>query len=124
MCLWRQKQSYTVHRKDMETIIPQKNLFGIWGQYFYRRPKSLGFKLHEDYIDYSFDEISDPNERFDAYYTQVKQLTEFRIDDLIERTVWEREENRNNCFPHHGCRCPRRIGIRWKTTNRISQDVL
>ena len=84
--------------KTWKPLFHRKICFGFGGQHFYRRLKSFGFKLHEDYIDYSFDEISDPKERFDAYYTQVKQLTEFRIDDLLERTVWEREENRNNCF--------------------------
>jgi hypothetical protein len=84
--------------KTWKPLFHGKICLGFGGKHFYRTLKSLGFKLHEDYIDYSFDEISDLNERFEAYYTQVKRLPEFNIDELVKRTAAEREENRKNCF--------------------------
>jgi hypothetical protein len=44
--------------------------------------KTLGFKLFESIIDYSFDEIDDDTERCKQYMQQVKNLTTYNLNEL------------------------------------------
>ena len=44
--------------------------------------KTLGFKLFENIIDYSFDTIDDDTERCKQYMQQVKNLTTYNLNEL------------------------------------------
>lgn len=59
-------------------------LYAAKGQYAYL--KSQGFKLFENLIDYSFDNIDTHYARADAITYQMKRLSEMNIDTLIENT--------------------------------------
>ena len=58
----------------------------------------MGFELHKDFIDYSFDTIADSDERFEAYYEQVKRVISYPLGELLNATESQREHNRRNCL--------------------------
>lgn len=62
-----------LHRRPFLTFgAPNANLY----------MKTLGFKLFENIIDYSFDEIDDDIERCKQYMQQVKNLTTYNLNEL------------------------------------------
>lgn len=46
--------------------------------------KRLNFKLFDEIIDYSFDKIDDPYERFDAGMLQLKKICEIEPNELLK----------------------------------------
>lgn len=59
-------------------------LYAGKGQYAFL--KSQGFKLFENIVDYSFDNIEDHDERADAIVYQMKCITEIDLQTLIDKT--------------------------------------
>jgi hypothetical protein len=62
-----------LHRRPFLTFgAPSANLY----------MKTLGFKLFENVIDYSFDAVDDDTERCNLYMQQVKKLTTYNLNEL------------------------------------------
>jgi hypothetical protein len=62
-----------LHRRPFLTFgAPNANLY----------MKTLGFKLFENVIDYSFDSVDDDAERCKQYMQQVKRLTTYNLNEL------------------------------------------
>lgn len=67
-----------LHRRPFLTFgAPNANLY----------MKTLGFKLFENIIDYSFDEIDDDTERCKQYMQQVKNLTTYNLTELKNKVM-------------------------------------
>jgi len=55
--------------------------------------KNFGFEIFDDIIDYSFDSIDNDTERCNAYFEQVKKLTEIPLDILYKKVYNKCEHN-------------------------------
>jgi len=84
--------------KTWKPLLHEKIAFGFSAQNYYRNLKWLGFKMHDNVIDYSFDSIEDNEERLEGFYEQFKKLLNIKLSDLVEITDTERMHNRKRCL--------------------------
>lgn len=84
--------------KTWKPLFHEKICLGFGGEGYYTHLKQLGFELHNDLIDYSFDTIADSDERFEMYYQQVKKVITYPLKELLNKTKKQREANRKNCM--------------------------
>lgn len=84
--------------KTWKPLFHEKICLGFGGEGYYTHLKQLGFELHNDLIDYSFDTIADTDERFEMYYQQVKKVITYPLKELLNKTKKQREANRKNCM--------------------------
>ena len=57
-----------------------------------------GFKLFDNIIDYSFDDIDDPIERFDGMLVELKKLKDLDYTELYNQMEDILNYNKNKCF--------------------------
>tara|TARA_B100000287_G_scaffold181626_1_gene171758 strand:- start:400 stop:1476 length:1077 start_codon:yes stop_codon:yes gene_type:complete len=84
--------------KTFKPLFHKKVLFSFCGKGYYKAIEDMGFKLHRDLIDYSFDDIEDDNQRFKAFYEQFKQLISHPINKIKKDTKEARDHNKLMCF--------------------------
>jgi len=84
--------------KTWKPLFHEKICLGFGGAGYYTELSGMGFELHKDFIDYSFDTIADSDERFEAYYEQVKRVISYPLGELLNATESQREHNRRNCL--------------------------
>lgn len=75
------------HKKPLVVFAPSR---------FYEEFQKLGFKLHDNLIDYSFDSIYDIDHRLERFMLEVKKLEKLDLIDTLEKTKDVVEHNYNN----------------------------
>ena len=84
--------------KTFKPLFHKKILFTFAGKGYYKEIENMGFKLHRDLIDYSFDDIEDDNHRLQAFYEQFKRLISYDLNKIKKETKEERDHNKLMCF--------------------------
>ena len=84
--------------KTFKPLFHKKILFTFAGKGHYKEIENMGFKLHRDLIDYSFDDIEDDNHRLQAFYEQFKRLISYDLNKIKKETKEERDHNKLMCF--------------------------
>lgn len=70
-------------------------------QSYYAILKNLGFELYDEIFDYSFDTIKDTGERMDAYFNEIKRISEISIEELQNKILNVEDKilrNRNHAW--------------------------
>lgn len=70
-------------------------------QSYYAILKNLGFELYDEIFDYSFDTIKDTDERMDAYFNEIKRISEISIEELQNKILNVEDKilrNRNHAW--------------------------
>lgn len=75
------------HKKPLLVFAPSR---------FYEKFQKLGFKLHDNLIDYSFDSIYDIDHRLERFMLEVKKLEKLDLIDTLEKTKDVVEHNYKN----------------------------
>lgn len=81
-----------------KTFVPifHQRPFVIYGApYANRYLEKMGFKIFNEIIDYSFDEIQDDTERCQAYFKEVAKLKEVSYNDIVDSTALKVQHNFN-----------------------------
>jgi len=73
-----------VTEKTMVPLLVGKPFLVAGSKGFHKRLKSLGFKLYDELFDYSFDDIDNMNQRYDAICEQIKKITALSLDQCRE----------------------------------------
>jgi len=70
-------------------------------QSYYAILKNLGFELYDEIFDYSFDTIKNTDERLDAYFNEIKRISEIPIEELQNKILNVEDKilrNRNHAW--------------------------
>ena len=75
---WYNEGFYT--EKTIKTFWAKQIPFVVGTHHIHKHIKDCGFKFHEDFIDFSFDNIEDDDKRLDAIKTEIKRLQDIDIE--------------------------------------------
>ena len=73
-----------ITEKTWKPIIRKKIFFGFNSAGYYEALKNDGFRLYDKIFDYSFDNITDHNERFDRYIENVIRIARMPLSEVME----------------------------------------
>jgi len=79
-----------------KTFVPifHQRPFVIYGApYANKHLEKMGFKIFDNIIDYSFDDILDNTERCKAYFKEVAKLKEMSYNDIVDNTYSKVQHN-------------------------------
>lgn len=68
--------------KTWKPILDMKPFLGFSSKGYYKWLQSEGFLLYEDLFDYSFDDISDTEERYKGFFENIIKISRLSISDL------------------------------------------
>jgi hypothetical protein len=75
---WYNEGFYT--EKTVKSFVARQIPFVVGTYHIHEVIKNCGFRLCEDFIDYSFDNIEDDDKRLDAIKTEIKRLQDIDIE--------------------------------------------
>lgn len=75
---WYNYGFYT--EKTTKSFVARQIPFVVGTHHIHKVIKDCGFKFHEDFIDFSFDNIEDDDKRLDAIKTEIKRLQDIDIE--------------------------------------------
>lgn len=90
--------NFYLTEKTTKCILARRLFIMFAGQYWLRSFRSLGFKTFDTVIDESYDNISDPRDRWTMAYAQVKSLCEQDQRTVLDKLQPILEHNYNHLW--------------------------
>ena len=78
--------------KTWKPLLMGKVFFILGSHDYYKNLKDMGFKLYDEIFDYSFDSITDRNERLDKFHETLERVLTTDINILLDKVKSVKEK--------------------------------